>query len=174
MTADPDVGPKAEALANAVEAALAGWVERSVERLLVASSGRADPVVMAEARAAGQRARQEVGAAVRALLAQDIDEQRGNPLAILRAAVTYPAAVLRRAGVPAVQRDEFSEAHFPDDVYDLTPASFADIDPSLQEPGLAWGAAKAWAHRRLHAPPSPRPSPPSSPLPSSPPHERTL
>jgi putative CocE/NonD family hydrolase len=35
---------------------------------------------------------------------------------------------------------------FPDDAYDLGPASFADIDPSLHEPGLMWGAAKAHVH----------------------------
>ena len=34
-------------------------------------------------------------------------------------------------------------ASFPDDPYDLTPGSFADVDPSLHEPGLVWGAAKA-------------------------------
>ena len=32
---------------------------------------------------------------------------------------------------------------FPDDDYDLSPATFADIDESLHEPGLVWGAAKA-------------------------------
>ena len=40
-------------------------------------------------------------------------------------------------------RDRFAEQTFPDDVYDLVPASFADVDPSLHEPGLLWGAAKA-------------------------------
>ena len=158
MTGDPELSPRAEVLADAVEAALPGWVERSVERLLVEWSGVAAPAAVAEARAAGEAARREVGAAVRALLEQDIDEQRTNPMALLRAAVAHPAGVLRRAGVPPVRRDQFSEDHFPDDVYDLTPASFADVDPSLQEPGLAWGAAKAWAHRRRHA--SPPPSPP--------------
>jgi hypothetical protein len=54
--------------------------------------------------------------------------------------------VLRAAGVPPVRRDEFAEHAFPDDVYDLAPASFADVDPSLHEPGLVWGAAKAHVH----------------------------
>jgi hypothetical protein len=31
-------------------------------------------------------------------------------------------------------------------VYDLSPAAFADLDPSLREPGLTWGAAKAHVH----------------------------
>ena len=153
VSSDPDVAPKAATLARAVEEALPGWVERCVERLLVGFSGRSDPAAMVEARVAGQQARAEVGAEVRALLEQDVDEQCTNPLALLRAAVAYPSGVLRRAGVPPVRRDEFSEAHFPQDVYDLTPASFADVDPSLHEPGLEWGAAKAWAHRRRHAPP---------------------
>ena len=38
------------------------------------------------------------------------------------------------------------ERAFPDDVYDLAPASFADVDPALHEPGLVWGAAKAHVH----------------------------
>jgi hypothetical protein len=106
----------------------------------------ASPEVLEEARVAGERARAEIGIEVRALLAQDVDDQRANPLAVVRRAVRYPTAVLRTAGVPSVVRDEFDERAFPDDVYALTPASFADVDPSLHEPGLLWGAAKAHAH----------------------------
>lgn len=141
---------QARALALAVDSALAGWVEGCVHRLLVAHFGVADKAVMAEAAAAGERARVEVGGLLRALLAADIDEQRTNPLAVLRTAVTYPTHVLRRAGVPPVVRDDFAIDRFPDDLYDLTPASFADIDPGLHEPGIEWGAAKAWAHKRRH------------------------
>ena len=83
---------------------------------------------------------------MRALLLLDVEEQRVNPLALLRRAVSYPTDVLRGAGVPPVVRSEFDERAFPDDVYALTPASFADIDPALHEPGILWGAAKAHAH----------------------------
>ena len=65
---------------------------------------------------------------------------------MVRRAVVYPTAVLRGAGVPPVVRDADAEARFPDDDYDLTPAAFADLDPSLHEPGLVWGAAKAHVH----------------------------
>ena len=149
---DAAVAERAGVLAAAVEAALPGWVERSVARLLVAWSGEADPAVMAEARRAGVAAQSAVGGRVRSLLEADIDDQRSGPLAVLRSAVAYPTGVLRAAGVPPVERDAFAEEHFPDDDYDLTPATFADVDPSLHEPGLAWGAAKAWAHRRRHLP----------------------
>jgi hypothetical protein len=141
------------ALADAVVAALPVWVERSVGRILTAWKGGApDPEVMETAREAGRRAAEEVGGAVRALLAADIDDQRTTPLTLLRGAVRYPTQVLRDAGVPPVERDPIQVRLLPDDLYDLSPANFADVDPSLAEPGMVWGAAKALAHRRRHAP----------------------
>jgi hypothetical protein len=126
-------------LADAVETALPGWVERAV-----ASRVDSPPDdVRAAAADAGKRAAAEVAPRVRELLTTDVDEQRTNPLAVLRSAVRYPTEVLREAGVPPVQRDEFAERAFPDDVYDLTPATWSDVDPSLHDRGLVWGAAKA-------------------------------
>jgi hypothetical protein len=105
----------------------------------------------AEAHAAGLRARDDVTPQIRTLLAADIDEQRGSPLALLRsAAVRYPTAVLRDLGVPPIVRDEAQERFFPDDIYDLAPANFADLDPALAEVGIAWGAAKAFEHLQRH------------------------
>jgi hypothetical protein len=151
--ATPSATTTGGALADAVVAALPGWVERSVARILRAWTGEVpDPEVMDQAREAGRRAAEEVGAAVRALVAADIDEQRTTPLALLRGGVRYPTAVLQAAGVPPVERDPIQVRLLPDDLYDLSPASFADVDPALAEPGLIWGAAKALTHRRRHAP----------------------
>lgn len=135
-------------LADAIEVALPGWVERSVARRLPG----AGPAVRAAAAAAGTRAGAEVGAEVRALLALDIDIQTTTPLSLLRAAVRYPAEVLEEASAPPVGRDREQERLFPGDVYDLTPATFADVDPALGDLGLAWGAAKAFTHLRRQAP----------------------
>lgn len=150
MTGDdeqPDDAAKlaaiADALADAVTAALPGWVERSVARLVEAHQGVLTGQVRAAAAEAGRRAAAEVGAEVRQLLATDVDEQRANPLAVLRSAVRYPAAVLAGAGVPPVVRSRFDEEAFPADVYGLTPATWGDIDPALHERGIVWGAAKA-------------------------------
>lgn len=126
----------AAALADAVEAALPGWVERSVERF-------AGPALRDEAAAAGRAAAREIGAELRRLLTTDVDDQRSNPLALLRRAVAYPTRVLADAGVPPVERADFERRAFPDDLYDLSPATWSDIDPALQEPGIVWGAAKA-------------------------------
>jgi len=133
----------AAALTEGILAALPGWVEGSVERLLVAYRGAATPEELARARDAGRQAAAEVGAKVQALLAADIDDQRTNPLALVRSAVPYPTGVLREAGVPPVVRDGDAERRFPDDDYDLTPGAFSDLDPSLHEVGMRWGAAKA-------------------------------
>jgi hypothetical protein len=92
-----------------------------------------------------------VGPLVRELLAADIDEQRTGPLALVRAAVRYPASVLSAAGVLPVQRDADAVRLFPDDAFDLSPGSFAELHPDLRVPGLEWGAAKAYVHRRRHA-----------------------
>ena len=147
------VEPHARALADAVEVALPGWVEGSVARIMAAWSGwPPDADVLEAAREAGRRAGAEVGAEIRALLAADIDDQWTTPLSLLRAAVRFPTAVLRDAGVPPVERDPFRERLEPGDLYDLSPASFADVDPALAEPGMVWGAAKALAHRRRHLP----------------------
>jgi hypothetical protein len=136
----------AAALAEGIEVALPGWVVGSVERIVVAYRGQVDPDVRRAAEAAGFEAAAEVGPRVRALLLTDIDEQRTSPLALVRGAVRFPTAVLEQAGVPEVERDPFTVRQFPDDPYDLTPASFADLDPALHEPGLTWGAAKAHVH----------------------------
>ena len=134
----------AEDLADAITRALAPWVERSVAtRAEQWRSGTASERVRADAAEAGRRATAEVGPRIRALLQADVDGQRTGPLALLRDAVRYPTEVLASAGVAPVRRDPFAERAFPDDVYDLAPASFADVDPELHEPGLIWGAAKA-------------------------------
>jgi hypothetical protein len=134
------------ALTVAIEKALPGWVERSVERVASAFFGRVDDEVRAAGAEAGRRAAIEVGCEVRDLLALDFDGQPTTPLSILRRAVRYPTEVLRAAGVPPVVRDQAQERLFPDDDYDLAPANFADVSPALADVGLGWGAAKAYAH----------------------------
>lgn len=137
----------ADDLADAVEAALGPWVERSVARIAGAWSPGAAADLAGTAQAAGVQATEEIGGRVRALLALDVDAQPTGPLEVVRGAVRYPTEVLAAAGVPPVVRDEFAEASFPEDRYDLVPGGFRDLDESVHEPGIRWGAAKA--HRIL-------------------------
>jgi hypothetical protein len=136
----------ATALADAIDEALPGWVERCVRLRALHVD---DPLAEA-AREAGLRARAEVGTAIRELVLADVDEQWTNPLSLLRGAVRYPTEVLASVGVPAVDRDDFARDRFPDDPYDLTPATWSDIHESLASVGIAWGAAKAFTHKQRH------------------------
>ncbi len=133
----------AAVLADGIERALGPWVVRGVAERADAWQPGLGRILREPAETAGRRAAAEVGRAVRELLALAVDAQATGPLAVLRTAVRYPTEVLAAAGVPHVVRDEFAERAFPDDGYGLAPASFADLHPSLREPGLVWGAAKA-------------------------------
>lgn len=134
----------AEDLADKIEWALRMWVPDRVEERMTQWQGSVPREVLDAAEEAGVEAVAVVGPTVRALLRADVDQQGASPLALLRGtAVPFPTRVLRDAGVPPVVRDEFAERAFPDDPYDLSPATFADLHPSLHEPGLVWGAAKA-------------------------------
>jgi hypothetical protein len=144
------VDDQARRLAEGISAALPTWVVGCVEAVMTAWAGSVPAEVAVAAQQAGDRAQDEVGRLVSELLSLDIDEQRTTPLALARSAVRYPTAVLQAAGVPPVERDAFAEQAFPDDIYGLSPATLSDLDPELAEPGIAWGAAKAWEHRRRH------------------------
>jgi hypothetical protein len=136
-------------LASRVIAAVPGWVVRCVEARLSPVAPDRDRL-MAEAEVAGRHAQRDVAGKLRALVQADVDGQRSTPLEVVRAAVPYPTSVLRDARVPPVPRDRFVEERFPDDPYGLTPASLQAVDPQLGEVAIAWGAAKAMAHRRRH------------------------
>jgi hypothetical protein len=135
-----------EELCAGIEAALAPWVERSVARVLGHFRGGPTDDERLAAEAAGRRAVIDIGPELRDLFGTDVDAQTSTPLTIARRAVRYPTEVLRAAGVPSVARDPFVERQFPDDDYDLSPATFADLEPGLGEIGLTWGAAKAHIH----------------------------
>lgn len=123
-----------ERLAQAVEKTVPGWVERCV-RSRSADAPLGD---------APEEAARWAAASIRDLGGR-------TPLEVLRIAVRYPTAVLKEAGVPPVERDDFSRERFPDDVYDLTPMSFGDVSPELADVGIVWGAARAMDHRRSHS-----------------------
>ena len=128
---------------------------RPISEWLVERLDGADPV-LAEARDAGERARSEVGTQMRALLSADIDEQRTTPLQLLRGAVRYPTEVLRAAEVPPVDRDQAQAHLFPEDVYDLSPATFADVDPALLAASRAENTYLTDRRPELYDPASPQ------------------
>lgn len=136
-------------LVSAVEAAIGPWIRRAV----VSHHRRPwpDTIEIEIERATGE-AVTEIGNELRRLLALDIDQQWTNPLSIIRSAVRYPTSILAALGAEPAARDSSARRLHPGDIYDLSPASFADLGPDVREPGLVWGAAKAHVHLRRRKP----------------------
>ncbi|MCB1284465.1 MAG: hypothetical protein R2689_08560 [Microthrixaceae bacterium] len=124
------------------------WVLDVVaERISGLDATRAAAVLDA-ARGAADEAATDVHARLAELLAVPVDEQSTTPLAILRGAHRYPTAVLSEAGAIPVQRDPFEERVNPDDLFGVAPGSWADFGEEVLDAGMAWGAAKAFLHKR--------------------------
>lgn len=85
-------------------------------------------------------------AALRRLAATDVDDQRVTPLQVLRGELRPLTAWLVDQRVPVPPRDEAAKRADPHDLYDLAPATFADVGPATATAGLTWGAAKAHVH----------------------------
>lgn len=141
----------AAALVEAVDSVVEEWVRRCVQVTCVRAGVDLDRDLVDRTEQAAVAARADVAAGLAGLFAVDVDAQAGTPLQVLRGAVRFPTEVLRGAGVPPLDRDEFDRRAFPEDIYGLTPAGFADVDPALVEPSITWGAAKAHVHLRRHA-----------------------
>lgn len=123
-------------LAAAIDEALPAWIATWWTRLGMAAPS--DSVV--------DDVRTAILGPLRALVAADLDDQRSTPLSIIRDAIPILSDALHNAGVAPVVRDEILERLEPDDVYGLSPASFADLGPDVADAGLVWGAAKAHVH----------------------------
>jgi len=83
------------------------------------------------------------------LLVLPFDKQKLNPMSILRNVYKYPTKLLMEFGIEVANRDKQQTKIYPDDVYDLVPSSFLDFGRQVHEAGIAWGAAKAYAHLSL-------------------------
>lgn len=130
-----------------IDAAAHEWLVRCVTKTYVQQLGtprlEVEEKLVAAAQVAAEQGRAYVAAELSRELSKDVDEQRVNPLQVLRNAVTFPTRVLREFGVPTVTRDEMDARMMPDDVFGLSPAHWTDVHESLLEPGVIWGAAKA-------------------------------
>jgi hypothetical protein len=134
-------------LIDGVERLGAAWVVAAVTGI-VDAWGRLDPLArtnaLAAAQTAGEAAAGRVAAELRALFATDVADQRVTPLEIIKSLRAEATAVLRDAGIPEVERDEFETRSFPDDVYAIVLKSPAELgDDDLGGALLAWGMGKA-------------------------------
>jgi hypothetical protein len=133
-----------ESLIEAILEVLPQWARSHVVRLggySLVEAGKASGVAAA-AGLAGE---------LRALIDTDSDLQSTTPLAIVRRAVAWPTAVLTAAGVVPGPRDPFTADRFPEDIYEITPASWSDFGEEVNDLGIRWGVMKALLHKQRHS-----------------------
>jgi hypothetical protein len=138
-----EMSPYAERLLNAVVSAVPQWIDIHVRKLVRRHVGVVSDDIVAAIVLAGKEAQRFVADQLFALLSADVDEQKSNPLQILRDAATFPTKVLLDAGIPAPQRDHFDEQINPADVYGLGPYTWRDLGEEVHDAGIEWGAWKA-------------------------------
>lgn len=130
-------------LIDAIGRVVESWLVRIAVETYEAHGQSVTPDFRIAVEGAARTGGEWVLARLKATLEVDVDGQRVNPLQTLREAVRFPTQVLREAGIPAKVRDEYDQKINPEDVYGIGPAHWNDIDESLTEPGIVWGAAKA-------------------------------
>ena len=131
--------PYSQRLLDVVDRIVDGWLSAKATAVLARTGGPLDVGVAAALAEGASLVRRDLAE----LLLLDVYEQRRNPLEILRTATRPLTAALRSLGIEGVDRDDFQRRSFPDDLYDLCPATWSDVHPDLAEVGLEWGAWKA-------------------------------
>ena len=129
--------PESETLRNALCDVYRPWVVHVMEaRGWSVSDAMADALLDGEA-----WLREELGA----LLAQPFTLQRRGPLELFQEAMRFPTEVLVEEGRDPVERAAAVVNALPGDIFDLAPASSAQLGDDVWQAHLRWGAAKAAA-----------------------------
>ena len=133
-----DLDPRAGALLGAVVRAYPGWLRARMGAIAGDVHGANEAVERAVAAAAAW-----LQDALGRLLATDPDEQRSNPLHVIRSASRFANVELAVLGVTPPARDEFDTRAMPDDTYAIGPLAWMDLGQDVHDAGIEWGAWKA-------------------------------
>lgn len=136
----------AATLSDAIIAAVPLWMLRTAEEKAARSGVSLDRIDRDRIGAVATMLAAELAPRLEASLTADVDAGAPSPLAVLRSANGPLNDVLDELGVTPGSRDPFLAERFPDDHHDVGPAAFGDLDESVHEPGLMWGAARAHIH----------------------------
>jgi hypothetical protein len=127
----------------AVIHAVPSWVARRM--LEIASHGgvSAGADFMDAIESVSRETVQQLSGDLLALLATDVDQQRFNPLQVIREANVFANESLAIFGVPVPRRDEFDAQVMPHDHYAVGPLTWKDLSEDVHDAGITWGAWKA-------------------------------
>ena len=127
--------PEGTDLAAALVAAFPWYINKRLDVLGVAFDDNLDAVV--------ETAVGDLTSALQALASVPAQSQVKSPLELVREATAPITRVLCSREVATPDRDEWTAAAHPDDVYGLYPASSRDLSEEAWQLHLAWGIDKA-------------------------------
>lgn len=130
-------------LYNAVIAAVPSWISRRMLEISSQGGISAGADVMSSIDEVIQETLNQVSGDLFALLATDVDEQRFNPLQVIREANVFANQALMAADVPVPHRDAFDAQVMPHDTYAFGPLTWRDLSEDVHDAGISWGAWKA-------------------------------
>ena len=140
-----ELEPYPHALYLAVMDAVPGWLADRISSITRFGVGAVPNDMASEMPVVVGRVEHEIERALLQLLVTDVDEQRQNPLHVLRTCVAPATELMKRHSVPMPTRDEFETKAMPDDVYAIGPLTWKDLGEEVHEAGINWGAWKAAA-----------------------------
>ena len=141
-----------EQLVAAIRDAVPGWIVAAVTARLDGLSEVDAAAALERAVAVGPAAAEALAARIDSLVTLPIDLQTTTPLALLRTVAVHPTTILTEAGAAPLRRDPFEQRANPDDVFAIAPPTWADLGEDVMAAGMAWGAAKAYLHKKAHTP----------------------
>lgn len=134
---------RADRLAAEVRAVYGSWLEARVVEVCRAVGRSLSPESRSRLSVEVRATADDVLADLARLLDTDVDDQRENPLHVLRRGSRRLATFLAAETVPMPARDEFEVRAMPDDVYGIGPLAWRDLGERVHEAGIEWGAWKA-------------------------------
>lgn len=145
-----DLEPYSKALCDVVIDAVPGWLTTRITELVRDAPIDIRNTVLSAVDDIVERTQEIVRRELHELLVRDVDEQRQNPLQVMRGATKHATEVLNAHGISPVARDDFDAKAMPDDLYALGPLTWRDLSEDVHEAGINWGAWKAATilHRR--------------------------
>ena len=131
------------ALFDAVTAVFPDWLRTRAEQIAHAAGRTLTGAEMTALDTAVAASAGEAQIELCSLLATDVDDQRRNPLHVLRSSTGPVTRFLRGLGLPDAKRDEFETRAMPDDAYAIGPLAWIDMGDDVHQAGISWGAWKA-------------------------------
>lgn len=130
-------------LYSAVVAAVPHWISRRIEEIMKDVATEDVAQLQDEIVEVATQVLHTVENALFEILLQDVDEQRQNPMHVIRTSINSATELLSRYEVPLPHRDEFEIKAMPNDVYAIGPLTWKDLSEDVHETGITWGAWKA-------------------------------